>query len=134
MRWSSTYSSSTLPREIALPTITRSGRGSRFFSAYGSITGIPSVSSRSDIGGYAAASEPVTVCPCSCSIPASDAIAVPQMPIRCICFASIFIAPLDQPGFETLSAARAFQPTASSASTPNGNVTLLRDTCPERSP
>src|ERR1700761_8821289 len=105
IRWSSTYSNSTLPREIALPTITRSGGGSRFFSAYGSITGTPSVCNKSDIGGYAAASDPVTVCPWSCSIPASEAIAVPQIPIRCTCFASLFIAPLDQPRFETLSAA-----------------------------
>ena len=35
-----------------------------------------------DIGGYAAASDPVTRNPRCCSIPASEAIAVPQMPIR----------------------------------------------------
>ena len=37
---------------------------------------------KSDIGGYAAASEPVTLNPRAFSIPANDAIAVPQIPIR----------------------------------------------------
>ena len=41
IRSSSTTSSSGLPREIALPTTTRSGRGSRFFAAYGSRIGMP---------------------------------------------------------------------------------------------
>ena len=35
-----------------------------------------------DIGGYEAASDPVTRNPRCCSIPASEAIAVPQIPIR----------------------------------------------------
>ena len=38
MRWSSTASSSGLPREMALPTMTRSGRGSRLCSVNGSAT------------------------------------------------------------------------------------------------
>ena len=50
-RWSSMYSSSTLPREIAFPTITRSGLGSRFFSLNGCATGMLSDARKSDIGG-----------------------------------------------------------------------------------
>src|SRR5215467_8139643 len=40
---------------------------------------------KSDIGGYAAASEPVTLKPRCFSSPARDAIAVPQIPTRCTC-------------------------------------------------
>src|SRR5437762_8926669 len=46
---------------------------------------MPSDFKKSDIGGYAAASEPVTRKPRSASIPASDAMAVPQMPMRWMC-------------------------------------------------
>jgi len=72
----------SIPREIAFPTTTRSGRGERFAAANGCATGIPSDARKFDIGGYAALSEPVTRKPRSFSIPASDAIAVPQTPIR----------------------------------------------------
>ncbi len=85
MRWSSTYSSSGLPRDSALPMTTRSGRGSKLRSPKGSATGMPSEWSRSDMGGYAAWSEPVTRWPSCCSKPASDAMAVPQIPIRWMC-------------------------------------------------
>ena len=37
---------------------------------------------KSDIGGYAAASDPVTRNPRVFNIPASDAMAVPQIPIK----------------------------------------------------
>src|SRR5438874_4621916 len=40
---------------------------------------------KSDIGGYTAASDPVTLKPRCLSMPASDAIAVPQMPMRWTC-------------------------------------------------
>ena len=43
---------------------------------------MPSDSNMVDIGGYTFSSEPVTRCPRACSIPASEAIAVPQIPIR----------------------------------------------------
>ncbi len=58
------------------------GRGSRFSAANGCGTGIPNEARKSDIGGYAAASEPVTRNPRCCSMPASDAMAVPQIPIK----------------------------------------------------
>ena len=82
MRSFRTCSSSTLPREMALPTTTTSGRGTRFLAANGCERGIPSLYRNSDIGGYAAASEPVTWNPRCLSMPARDAMAVPQMPIR----------------------------------------------------
>src|SRR5207253_2137643 len=63
MRSSRTDSSSGLPREIALPTTTTSGRDERFDSEYGCMTLMPSLSKKSDMGGYAAASEPVTSYP-----------------------------------------------------------------------
>jgi hypothetical protein len=44
--------------------------------------GMPNDSRNVDMGGYDAASEPVTRKPRSCSMPASEAIAVPQMPMR----------------------------------------------------
>src|SRR5437867_4207719 len=84
MRWSSTCSSSTLPREIALPTTTRPGLGLRFSAENGCETGMLSDCKKSDIGGYAAASEPDTGKPRSDSMPARDAMAVPQMPMRWI--------------------------------------------------
>ena len=43
---------------------------------------MPSSFSKSDMGGYAAASEPVMRYPLNCNMPASDAIAEPQIPIR----------------------------------------------------
>jgi len=61
MRSSSTYSSSTFPRDIAFPTTTTSGRGDKFASEYGCMTLIPSWARKSDIGGYAAISDPVTL-------------------------------------------------------------------------
>src|ERR1035438_4290420 len=89
IRWSRRYSNSTLPRESALPTNTRSGCGCRFASTKGCATGIPSDSRKVDMGGYDAASEPVTRNPRSCSMPAREAMAVPQMPMRCMCFALV---------------------------------------------
>gem|GEM_PF-6820011 len=77
MRASSTNSSSGLPREMALPTTTRSGRGSRLVALKGSMMGMPSSRSWSDMGGYAAVSEPVTLCPWARNMPAREAIAVP---------------------------------------------------------
>ena len=41
MRWSRMCSSSALPREMALPTTTKSGFGSRFFASNGWATGMP---------------------------------------------------------------------------------------------
>src|SRR5215469_14114316 len=89
MRVSRTCSSSTLPREMALPTTTISGVGLRFSTAKGCATAMPSAARKSDMGGYAAESEPVTRKPRSFSIPASEAMAVPQMPTRWMCFLSV---------------------------------------------
>src|SRR5438445_13603305 len=70
---------------MALPTITMSGRGFMLASEYGFKIGMAIEARKSDIGGYAAASEPVTLNPRCFSRPASDAMAVPQIPIRCTC-------------------------------------------------
>ena len=77
-----------IPARERVPTTTRSGRDGvepRFAAANGCATGMPNDSRNVDIGGYDAASEPVTRKPRSCSIPASDAIAVPQIPMRWMC-------------------------------------------------
>ena len=51
IRWSRMCSSSTLPREMALPTTTMSGRGARFAAAKGCATGMLSEARKSDMGG-----------------------------------------------------------------------------------
>src|SRR6185312_6592896 len=99
MRSSSTYSSSGLPREIALPTMTMSGRGFRLASEYGCKIGMEIDARKSDIGGYAAASEPVTLKPRCLSNPASDAMAVPQIPMMCTCCCSTFFRLTEQSAF-----------------------------------
>jgi hypothetical protein len=43
---------------------------------------MPKPSSIVDIGGYTFSSDPVTLCPRACNIPARLAIAVPQIPIK----------------------------------------------------
>jgi len=43
---------------------------------------MPRDSKKTDIGGYAAASDPLTRKPRCRSIPANDAMAVPQIPIK----------------------------------------------------
>src|SRR5260370_32463337 len=74
---------------MGLHPTTMAGRGRRLDSEYGCKIGIFREARKSDIGGYAAASEPVTLNPRWRSSPASDAMAVPQMPIRCTCCCSL---------------------------------------------
>src|SRR5438309_5221723 len=49
---------------------------------------------KSDMGGYAALSDPVTLKPRCLSRPASDAMAVPQIPMICTCCCSISLSRL----------------------------------------
>src|SRR5437588_6886840 len=86
MRSLNTRSSSTLPREIAFPTTTKPGTGSRLPASYGCTTATPISANCVDIGGYEAASDPLTSYPLARSNPASDAIAVPQIPIQYTAF------------------------------------------------
>src|ERR1700685_1378260 len=76
---------------MALPTTTKSGCGCRFCTANGA-TGISRDARKSDRGGYAAVSEQVTRKPRRFSMPARDAIAVPQIPIRWMCLFSGMIS------------------------------------------
>jgi len=120
-----------LPRRIALPRLPGLAR---FSSPHRLHHRIPSGSSKSGTSSdMPPPSEPVTVCPCNCTHPANDAIAVPQIPINVWCFASTLqCSSTNQSALSTYSlrnSASCGIHDACSAPTPNGNVTLLSDTC-----
>src|SRR5688572_16060485 len=83
---SSTASSSGFPREIALPTTTRSRSEVMLSAEYPVNVRIPSAARKSLIGGYTFWSDPRTSWPRLRSSAATVAIAVPQTPIRWIRF------------------------------------------------
>jgi hypothetical protein len=85
MRWSRTASTSGLPRERALPTTTRSGAGEVGFGCrargWGCLSSEQVAHGR--VGGFVGAGD---AWPLARSRPASEAMAVPQMPMRWMCF------------------------------------------------
>src|SRR6266852_563672 len=83
---SSISSTSAFPREMALPTTTRSGAGVRLAGSNAVEQEMPRAWRKLEAGGYTPASEPVTLCPRSRSMAASGDIAEPQMPIMWMCF------------------------------------------------
>src|ERR1051325_4742633 len=111
---------------------------------------------KSDIGGYAAASEPVTLKPRCFSSPASDAMAVPQIPMICTCCCSTILdycsnqhSAISIQGWLTadllnadcycVAASKVLNLTSvpsafNSACTPIGNVTFPLVTCPDLRP
>src|SRR5579862_1149975 len=77
------YSISGFPRATIFPTTARSGAGCKFSSRNPSFQRMPNESSKVEAGGYTFTSEPVTRKPRSLSIPATGAIAEPEMPNTC---------------------------------------------------
>ncbi len=134
------YSTSGLPRDSALPTITRSGAGSRFFAEKGSAIGDTEFAQKVGhrwIGGHIGAGD---------SMPFelqhsrqrshgraanADQMNVPLI-YRCLHSAQF-------PTADSKNSKLALDPPAASsrsrrASIPNGSVTFDRETWPERSP
>ncbi len=163
IRSSSTRSNSGLPREIAFPTTTRSGRGSRFSARYGSITAIPIAASWSLIGGYAASIRPRHLVPLGLQHPRKrrhrrptnpnqmnplpHPVALLRFPSlllhRCLCSRRHCCHPRRKPALSISGATSrtkpptlnsAFCPQTKTPSSPRVNVRFPPVTCPHRNP